>query len=147
MYKHPLFFDAVERWLANPRKYELTRDVGDCLSATEYTDDLNLHGDYGDTIEDEPTLEDRLFIDDTSLLEIFSAAGSDSSLDELPPPIDAVPFGESDDESSAPLRSELVLDERNVITESEEEAQESDAETDFNGSAATVGAMIGSLSA
>ncbi|KAJ7665189.1 hypothetical protein DFH06DRAFT_308672 [Mycena polygramma] len=40
--KHPLFFRAVERWLANPQKCEKTRDVGELLSKSEYADGLDL---------------------------------------------------------------------------------------------------------
>ncbi|KAJ7757519.1 hypothetical protein B0H16DRAFT_1721250 [Mycena metata] len=40
--KHPLFFLAVDRWLAKPQKFERTRDVGELLSASQYEDELNL---------------------------------------------------------------------------------------------------------
>ncbi|KAJ7147970.1 hypothetical protein C8R46DRAFT_1231447 [Mycena filopes] len=40
--KHPIFFIAVRRWLANPQKFEHTRDIGKLLTASEYADGLNL---------------------------------------------------------------------------------------------------------
>ncbi|KAJ7762407.1 hypothetical protein DFH07DRAFT_410238 [Mycena maculata] len=50
--KHPLFFRAVERWIANPRKTEHTRDVGELLSRSQYKDDLNRHMDEADNPSD-----------------------------------------------------------------------------------------------
>jgi hypothetical protein len=67
--------------LANPRKYEVTRDIGENLAATEYADDLNLHG-YGDTYpEDSDNQEDDDFIDDTSLPD-FSSVQSESGVED-----------------------------------------------------------------
>ncbi|KAJ6601294.1 hypothetical protein DFH09DRAFT_1069936 [Mycena vulgaris] len=51
--KHPLFFLAVEKWLANPQKIEQTRHVGELLSRTQYEDDFNLKGESGEEDEDE----------------------------------------------------------------------------------------------
>lgn len=37
-----MFFFAIRGWLANPRHQNAKRDIGELLSETEYTDDLDL---------------------------------------------------------------------------------------------------------
>lgn len=82
--QYTVFFTAVQHWLDNPRHYEVTRDIGELLSRSEYEDgidlsgsneydgeqDPTLDGDDGDEEsgsgddDDEPTEEDLAFIDD-----------------------------------------------------------------------------------
>jgi hypothetical protein len=57
--QHSLYFKAVRKWFDNPRKYEVTRDIGELLDKTEYEDDLNLGGCDD---EEEPTESDNEFI-------------------------------------------------------------------------------------
>jgi hypothetical protein len=57
MMQYPIFFAAAQKWVDNPRKYEVTRDIGERLSASEYDDDLNLNES-----DDEETAYDRQFI-------------------------------------------------------------------------------------
>ena len=153
MFKHSLFFDAVEKWLANPRKYEVTRDIGESLAVTEYADDLNLYGDHEDTFfEDEPMEEDLDFIDDMSLLE-SSSAEIDPGMGGLCAPVITAPSLDSDDAGSSACTShstgtsgsELVVNE-DVITENEDEAQETDAGTHSTDSAETADTMMVSSS-
>jgi hypothetical protein len=56
-FQYPVFFQAAQNWVDNPRKYEVTRDVG----ASEYMDDLNLNMDGSDAGED-PTTSDEEFV-------------------------------------------------------------------------------------
>ncbi|KAF7302917.1 hypothetical protein MKEN_01254000 [Mycena kentingensis (nom. inval.)] len=60
---YPLFFRALKHRFDNPRKYEVWREIGERLSATKYSDELNLKG--ADEEEDEEDEEDRAFIDDS----------------------------------------------------------------------------------
>ena len=55
--QYTIFFIAVEYWLANPRHYEVTRDIGELLSSSEYADGIDLTGE-NDHYEDEPTQSD-----------------------------------------------------------------------------------------
>jgi len=64
--QYTIFFIAVEYWLANPRHYEVTRDIGELLSTSECADDIDLTGE-NDHCEDEPTQSDLDFIDDSHL--------------------------------------------------------------------------------
>nr|GAT58627.1 predicted protein [Mycena chlorophos] len=67
--KFPFFFRALQHHFNNPNKQEKWRDVGELLSASAYTDELNLRGSGDDEDEegddlDEPTPSDLEFIDD-----------------------------------------------------------------------------------
>ncbi|KIK71277.1 hypothetical protein GYMLUDRAFT_324907 [Collybiopsis luxurians FD-317 M1] len=69
--RFPLFLAAVKLWLANPRQYEQTRDIGEFLGGTEYEDDLGLDQD------DDTDLADFI-VSDSAEVEVESDKQSDS---------------------------------------------------------------------
>ncbi|KAJ7757501.1 hypothetical protein B0H16DRAFT_1457677 [Mycena metata] len=78
--KHLLFFRALERRFANPRREGVWRDIGQRLDATKYNDDLNLkEGRH----EDQPTAEDLAFIDDSGVSSSETEAEDSEEESEL----------------------------------------------------------------
>jgi hypothetical protein len=146
MSKHPLFFEAVKRWLDNPNHQQVIRDIGESLAATEYEDDLNLHGDGEDMYsEDEHTWEDMGFIDDNSLANSSLSDHGEPYMvdfhDQSRTPLSLENEDARSSRSSASIAHstatsdvEVVANERDVITDNEEEAQMTDAGTNTSDS-------------
>ncbi|KAF8529383.1 hypothetical protein JB92DRAFT_2861766 [Gautieria morchelliformis] len=147
--KHPLFFQAVKKWLDNPNHQQVVRDIGESLAATEYEDDLNLHGDGEDLYsDDEPTAEDMDFIDDDSLPNSSfdqSEPNMDDFYDRSRTPLSLENEDARSSRSSASIAHstgtsgvEVVANEQHVITKNEGEAQMTDGGTNTNNTAQTV---------
>lgn len=87
--KYKLFFRAVKKWLANPRKQEVKRDIGEALSATQYIDDLDLRGEEteergyfeGENEDYEWDSDDHAFIDDSNQPDAATSESDRSSSD------------------------------------------------------------------
>ncbi|KAJ7292759.1 hypothetical protein C8J57DRAFT_6390 [Mycena rebaudengoi] len=89
--KHPLFFVAVEKWLANPRKWGKMRDVGELLAPSEYKDDLDLAqtddasddvSEFADFIDDSGYVSNHSSTDDESDVEQGTSSGATTHFDE-----------------------------------------------------------------
>ncbi|KAK0460054.1 uncharacterized protein EV420DRAFT_1534808 [Desarmillaria tabescens] len=78
--KYPIYFTAVRYFLADKRHYNVTRDIGELLSATEYEDDLDLKEVQEREGDDES--ENDSFIDDGDIEDEREEEESSDSADE-----------------------------------------------------------------
>lgn len=77
-----MFFDAVDEWIAHPRHYEVTRDIGEStLKEYEYTDDLGGFRDNNSDYEDDALPEELTTSDDDFIAHLDE--GHSSVEDEL----------------------------------------------------------------